>query len=193
MTPVPRIIDTIQNLSTRRKSQLIDIFSTVSFKKRNINVFNPSLGGSLIFSISDGKENGSNFKDWRFQTISESITAGYHEVWRNLGKEKYFLERSYFHLYMFDEEEQIESEYVLLHCDASEPNNTEHCEYKQSPHLHFEKAQYPIPKAHIALYNGRVHEVLSSLVAFNSALSDAIKMLETQILNAHPPYDRLFK
>jgi hypothetical protein len=84
------------------------------------------------------------------------------------------------------EEDLKESEYILLHCDASEPDSSPHSKYKQSPHIHVEVAQQPIPKAHIALYNGRISEVLKSRAAFNSALVDSIGMLNSQILQAHP-------
>lgn len=185
MTPVPRIIELIDTLNSKRNSDLLNIFSTIAFRRKNINVYSRSLGGNLIFSISDGKETGTNFTDWRFQTISENINGSYYEIWTSLGKGSYFLDRSYFHLYSLDEQQLTESEYVLLHCDASEPDDTPHCSYKQSPHLHIEVAQHPIPKAHLALYNGRIKEVLKDLNAFNSALKETIEMLSSQILNAH--------
>jgi hypothetical protein len=186
MTPVPRIIETIDNLQKSRNADLIKIFSTIAYRKKAINVQNFSISGSLIFGISDSRETGQNFRDWRFQTISENIKANYHEVWINQGRNKYFLERSYFHLYTVVEEDLSEGEYILLHCDASEPGTTPHSIYKQSPHIHIEVAEQPIPKAHFALYNGRLAEVLKNRASFNSALLDSITMLNSQILQAHP-------
>lgn len=186
MTPVPRIIETIDNLQKSRQSDLLNIFSSIAFRKKNIIVSSFSVTGNLIFGISDGRETGQNFREWRFQTISESIKASYHEIWFNHGKGKYFLDRSYFHLYTLKHEDITENEYLLLHCDASEPDNTPHAKYKQSPHIHVEVAQQPIPRAHIALYNGRLTEVLRSRTSFNAALSESIQMLNSQILQALP-------
>ncbi len=181
MTPTPRIIEKLDNLRSVRYTVLRDIFSPICKKKNNINVYSPVLGGSFILGISDGKESGSNFREWRFQTINDSIRGCYFEVWINYKKDNYFLERSYLHLYKFNESES-EDEYVLLHCDASEPDNSEHSIYKQSPHLHIEVAPYPLKKAHIALYNGRLKEVLKDLNSFNTALRETIQMINSQII-----------
>jgi len=185
MTQVARIIESIDNLQKVRRTDLLNIFSTVAERKKNININSHSIGGSLIFGISDGREPGQNFTSWRFQTTSQNITANYHEIWNNFGKGRYFLERSYFHLYTLVEEDFVEDEYILLHCDASEPDDTPHGIYKQSPHLHIEVAKDPICKAHLALYNGRVNEVLKSRSSFNQALKDSVEMLNSQILQAH--------
>lgn len=186
MIPVPRIVETIDKLQKSRNADLVKIFSTIAYRKRNINVRSFSVSGSLILGISDGLETGQNYRDWRFQTISENIKANYHEVWVNQGRGKYFLDRSYFHLYKVIEEGLTESEYILLHCDASEPMTTPHSVYKQSPHIHVEVAEQPIPKAHFALYNGRLVEVLKNRASFDAALLDSIAMLNSQILQAHP-------
>lgn len=186
MTHVPRIIESIESLQKERRDDLMKIFSPIAQRKKNININNHSVTGSLIFGISDGRQAGKDFRSWRFQTVSQNITAGYFEIWTNFGKGKYFLERSYFHLYLLVEEELREAEYILLHCDASEPDNTPHGKYKQSPHIHIEVAEQPIPRAHIALYNGQLPEVLKSRASFNNALYDSIEMLNTQVLQAHP-------
>ncbi|MCW3089815.1 MAG: hypothetical protein JWP81_884 [Ferruginibacter sp.] len=91
-----------------------------------------------------------------------------------MGNDRYFLDKSYFHLYTYNNDLK-EFEYILLHCDTSEPNDTPHSIYKKSPHLHIEVAEHPIPKAHFALYNGRVAEVLRNIKAYNIALSETKK------------------
>lgn len=186
MTPVPRILESIDKLQRSRTNDFINIFSTIAHRNRNIQVMNFSIRGNLIFAIADAWESGQNFTDWRFQTISKNIRASYHEIWNDHGKGKYFLERSYFHLYILVEEDFKEEEYILLHCDASEPAASIHSIYKQSPHIHVKAAPHPIPKAHIALYNSCLPEVLKSRTSFNRALSESISMLNSEILQAHP-------
>jgi hypothetical protein len=187
MSPVTRIIESISSLQQSRSSELLEIFSTIAYQKKRINVNNTSVGRNIIYGIADGRENGRDFSAWRFKTISESIVANYSEVWVNFQKDRYFLERSYFHLYSISEDTFSESEYILLHSDASEPNDTPHCLYKQGPHLHFEVAPPPIPRAHIALYNGRLDQILKNKANFDSALEQTIKMLDSQILKALAP------
>lgn len=41
----------------------------------------------------------------------------------------------------------------------------------------------PIPRAHIALYNGRTAEVLKDLNNFDKALNETIQMIDSQILS----------
>lgn len=185
MIPKPRVIDTIDYLRSGRTQNLLDIFSKVSYRNRSINIKELSIGGSIIYGIVDGATTGQNFRSWRFQTTADGIVAHYHEIWTTLGKDKYFLDRSYFHLYTLDEENSLEKEYVLLHCDASEPDDSPHCSYKQSPHLHIEVAAHPIPKAHFALYNGRTIEVLKNTSSFNQALAESVEMLDSQVLKLH--------
>jgi hypothetical protein len=136
----------------------------------------------LIFGISDGYETGVNFTEWRFKTLCENIKGNYHEIWINHGNGNYFLYRSYFHLYKVSESDKTEAEYILLHCDASEPDDTPHSIYKQSPHIHIEVAENPVPKMHFALYNGRVKETLKGIDSFNQALKESIEMINDQVM-----------
>ena len=95
MTYTPRIIESIDNLQKGRRLDLLKIFSPIAQRKKNINVVNHSITGNLVFGISDGHQPGQNYRSWRFQTISQNITASYYEIWINLGKGQYFLERSH--------------------------------------------------------------------------------------------------
>ncbi len=180
----PRITSNIGSLLSKRSAFLTRLFAQISYKGANINVCTPSSGGSLFIGISDGKESGINYRDWRFQSSVQHIYANYHEVWNNIGKDKYFLVRSYLHLYVIDDDFS-EKEYILLHCDASEPDDTPHSLYKQSPHIHIEVAPHPIPKAHIALFNGRQSEILSDIKSFDNALIECINLIDSQFLKLH--------
>lgn len=168
------------------KSRIDSIRSILSrISSRSINVNQLSLGGRLIFAVSSGHERGVNFTEWRLITKIESITASYYEIWDDHGKGKYYLDRSYFHLYKLDSTEEDESEYVLLHCDASEPLGIPHSAYKQSPHIHIKAAPNPLPKAHIALYNNRADEILQTIDSFDKALNESIQLFDSQILQLH--------
>ena len=182
ITQKPRIINSLYDLKRDRNTQLLTIFSLIAKRGTKVNVFDRSVAGSLIFGISDGHQNGSDYTAWRFQTLSVNLKANYHEVWASSGKDRYYLVRSYFHLYRFDGEQ--EKEYILLHCDASEPDDAPHSIYKQSPHLHIECAEHPVPKAHFALYNGRVGQVLKNIINFDAALNETILMFKSQVLEA---------
>lgn len=182
MNSVPRVIETISKLLQQRPSELLNIFSSISKRGRNIHARNISLGGSLIFSISDGKETGTDFTNWRFRLLPESTVGNYFEVWRNIGKDKYFLDRAYFNIYAI--EDLKEFEYILLHCDACEPDGGKRAIYKQSPHLHIKVSPDPIPKAHFALYCDRINIILKDVTSFNNALAASIEMLDLEILRS---------
>ena len=182
MTPVARVIESLTTLKTARKDQLRNIFASIASRGKNIQIHDRSSSGDLIYSIADGFETGIDYSEWRFQTICENIKASYYEVWTNHGKGNYFLVRSYFHLYLLSTEDMKMSEYILLHCDASEPDSGKHAMYKQSPHIHIEVAPNPLPKAHFALYNGRIKEILKGINSFNQALKESIDMLNDQVL-----------
>jgi hypothetical protein len=179
MTPVPRVISSIDKLRRSRRASLNKTFSSVSGR---INVQQLSLGGKLIFSVSSGPELGRDFTHWRFNTKAKGITASYYEIWVHYSKNDYYLDRSYFHLYRINVVDRSESEYVLLHCDACEPGDGAYSLYKQSPHIHVKAADEPLPKAHIALYNGRVNEVLGSLESFDNALKECVQLFRAEIL-----------
>lgn len=181
----PRVITHIDVLRSTRSSTLTALFSGIALRKTGINIGLNSVRGNIIISVSDGREGGTNFVDWRFKTYVDDIKASYYESWNAHSMGRYYLERAYFHLYKMDVSAQVEKEYILLHCDASEPDGSPHSKYKQSPHLHFESAPQPLPKAHIALYNGGTSEVLKSLDTFNLALNDCIGLLDSQVLKLH--------
>ena len=178
----PRIIESLDDLKSDRWKTLKKIFDGISLRKGNLNVVDISSSGNFILGLSDASQPGSVFRDWRFKTTSPVIEGNYHEIWSDLGKGKYFMNRSYLHLFFQDRSELVEKEYVLLHCDASEPNDSEHSIYKQSPHIHIEMARDPIPKAHFALYNGRILEVLKNLESFDVALKESIEMIDSQVI-----------
>lgn len=179
MPDVPRIFIDLPSIFTRRKVELTRIFSKISIKGLKVNFVHASIGGSIICGFSDSMTPGTEFKSWRFKTMSPDIIANYHEIWNQYNKNQYFLVRAYLHL--FKKTEDRVYEYIHLHCDASEPDNSPHAEYKKSLHIHVEAAEDPIPKAHIALYNGRP-EILTDLRTFNTALNDSVVMIESQVL-----------
>jgi hypothetical protein len=179
MPPVPRIVYDIGPLLNHRRDELSRIFLAISANSRRINFVNASLSGSIICGFNDSLDPGSQFRNWRFKTICDDINANYFEIWKQSTRNQYFLERSYLQLYK--KTSDAEYEYFHLHCDASEPDDTPHAKYKQSLHIHVEAAEHPIPRAHIALYNGRL-EFLRNITSFNAALSESVLMIKSQLL-----------
>ncbi len=179
----PRILENISELNTHRPGSIIGSVKGVSMLTNGI-VCNPvSIGGrSFILGVSDSREMNSNYLDWRFKTYNPDFTAMYYERWKPFEKDTYFLERVYFHVYKLNRSAMESKEYILLHCDAAEPDGTEHSEYKKVPHLHICCAEEPIPHAHFSLYKGARPSVLDSLEMLNAAIKDSIEMIDNQIL-----------
>lgn len=179
----PRIIESIDNIRIHRSNQIIDNLKSIAKKTDKIITNDVSVGArSFIIGVSDVKEMGNNYHDWRFKTYLSDFRAMYYERWIPYDKNNYFLDRMYFHLYKMDRENLIDEEYILLHCDAGEPQDSDHFKYKLSPHLHIKSSEYPIPKAHIALNNGNVNDIINSMGKLNMAMSQGISMIENQIL-----------
>jgi len=175
--PKPRIKQSIEDISSKRNQELLNIFHSIALKGNKINIKQIPLRGFYTIGISDRIESGNNYPDWRFRLGNSDVSAMYYERWISLGKgNMYFLERAYFHVYK--PKDGSETEFFLLHCDASDPN---HLIYKTSPHLHIKCADEPFPKAHIALFNGKLTEVLANRKNFDIALSQSIAMLKEEI------------
>jgi hypothetical protein len=109
----------------------------------------------------------------------------YFERWRiTLLRDAAFLDRAYLSLYRKGLDIDVEDEVLALHCDPNEPDGAEHAVYKQGPHLHLMKAEFPGPDAHIALNLCDLHEVLHSVESFTKAFHSAVVMIRDQILRA---------
>jgi hypothetical protein len=183
MAPIPRITQSINDLNAARGRQIISLLKGVANRGDKISFNNRSIGGrAFIIAVSDAAETGNEFTSWRFKTYVDHYHAMYHEIWIPLHEDIYFLERAYFHLYKTQKSKLEEEEYILLHCDVSEPDDSPHAKYKQSPHLHIKSAEQPLPHAHFALNNCDLEFTLSSLENLNNALTNAIQMIDHQVL-----------
>jgi hypothetical protein len=180
----------INDLSSLRSTAIKKIIAPIldGIGKRNltgIHVQSVSSTGKLVFGVTGPSQQSSNIDKSRFPTSVERIFAHYHEIWiaETKNPQVYSLERAYFHLYT-----QVgvgkEDEYILLHADPSEPKGSPHHEYKCGPHLHFEFAPHPLPRAHIALNLGNLKAVINSIKELDIAIHKGISMLRNQILDS---------
>ncbi len=110
----------------------------------------------------------------------------YYEIWREdrTGNDIWTLERAYLHIYRVDamRREELETEYVLLHCDPNEPSNAAHSIYKQGPHLHVQAAPDPLRHAHVALNLSQLRDILSDAQTFTKAFKLSVVMLRDEVL-----------
>ena len=183
MSFVPRINESINILNSERPSAIIELVKRVANKSNKV-ICNPISIGSRAFviGVSDVRESGNDYTDWRFKTYHPDFYAMYYERWKPLDKDIYYLDRIYFHIYKIDYSSGILREYILLHCDASEPDDTEHSEYKKIPHLHISCSPQPVPHSHFSLFNGHDNHVLSSIQNLNDSIGRSIMMIENQVI-----------
>lgn len=172
-------------LQTERIAEIVELVKIIHPKPKSIQAKPISQSGIITFVVSDKPVKSLEKKDYDFQTTSKNFKASYFEVWVKHEKNDYFLSKAYFHLYRTDNEYlksiREDGEYVLLHCDPND--NDEHGDYKRSPHVHIENAEYPINKAHIALNLSNITQILESRLELNKALKSAILMLKEQIID----------
>lgn len=180
---MPRIVTTVDALSSR--GQVVrQILKEISSKPTGPAWKPRSTGREYIIGAHSGSPTQSDYRSWRFPTIVTEINAMYFELWKITSRENAFLDRAYLSLYRkgvnFDPEDEI----LALHCDPNEPDIAEHAVYKQGPHLHLIKPEFPGPHAHIALNRCHLPEVLHSVESFTSAFHSAVVMIRDQVLRA---------
>lgn len=133
-------------------------------------------------AVHDGQK-GADFHEWSFPTIANDLRASYFEIWHDSKKGAWRLHCAYLTLVLIDKIKIAKQEYFCLHCDPYEPDDAAHAIYKQSPHVHIEKAEFPLPRAHIPLSLGHTKDVLSSVENFDAIFKLAIQMIRDEILD----------
>lgn len=179
-----KIIVNIAELTSIRHNEIKELVKDIFPDIRNFQCNTLNKSRKICFALSDRLIQSQELNDYFFRTNSSKIRASYYEIWEPLIKGDYFLTKAYFHLYRTDNEyltKREDGEYILLHCDPNDED--EHGDYKRSPHIHIENADYPINKAHIALNLSNINQILASRTELNKALKTAILMLKKQILD----------
>ena len=139
--------------------------------------------GNYIIGTHDGSPPSSDFREWRFATSNSSMRAMYFECWKEYGRDRFYLFQAYLSLFQVDRL-KTEREFIALHCDPDEPDNSPHSTYKKGPHLHILVADHPLPHAHLVLNRGHLEAVLSSPQSLSEAIGSALIMIRDEILDA---------
>jgi len=147
-------------------------------------------------NIKEGKDDGgrvvaahdgggiSSTQKWIFRTFVADVWAEYYELWLPSGNSKRLaLQKAYLHLYRPDEKRGSLKEFVCVHCDPQEDENSPGGRYKKGPHLHIRAADKPLPKSHFPLNLGHLNEILESVDALTMAMGDAVQVLADEVLN----------
>jgi hypothetical protein len=186
----------INSQDLKERTQLIKKMLRPLVLKNKLFVQPVSKGDEYVASVRDTYQSTTNqYTESRFKTFVPDLQATYYERWYKTyqgKKEKFYLDRAYLHFYIIDKTlpEPAEKEFCLLHCDPNEPDDAAHAKYKQSLHLHIEcsDASWPHcdvwPRAHIALNNGYLGDVLKDINSLTNAMKEAILMLKEEVLAA---------
>jgi len=144
--------------------------------------------GFQVVIIARDKELTNNYESWRFATFHRDFKAVYYEIWLPLDvakQDSWYLTKAYLNIFRIDRTKRDEKEYVCLHIDPEESEGV-NAKYKQSPHLHIKAAEDPIPKAHIAIVNGFLEQILSSEKQLFRAMKLGIELIRVEILDRIP-------
>jgi hypothetical protein len=101
-------------------------------------------------------------------------------------RKRYCLERAYLHLYRRGPTEDDELEFLALHCDPNEPDDTghlKHAVYKRGPHIHITAAPQPLCHSHFALNRSHLPDVLASVASLSAAVQSGVEMIRDQVLD----------
>lgn len=171
----------ISFLTNSRRVEIQKLLKRIALRKNELPIIIKSSGRSLLVGASDDSNVGTDFRNWRFKTYVPGFNASFYEIWSPIDKDRYFLLKSYFHIYRTTSD-LMEKEYLLLHCDPNGSLTEKHSLYRRGPHIHIKCAEHPIPRSHIALNAGHLNDTLSSPSKLNTAFKNAIDMIDTQVL-----------
>jgi hypothetical protein len=142
----------------------------------------------ILIAVRSGPKLDLSPTEWRFTTFVRGVRGAYYERWVPVDqkRKKYGLERAYLHLYRRDRDEDSEREFLALHCDPNEPDDTgsqRHAVYKRGPHIHVTAAQQPLPHSHFALNRSHLSDVLASVANLSAAVQSGVVMIRDQVLD----------
>ncbi len=142
---------------------------------------------AVVFGTFSGSLPDLPVDEWRFTTFVPSIRGAYRERWIPVDERgrRYYLELAYLHLYEQLAVGEGERQFLALHCDPNEDDESPHAKYKQGPHVHVVTAPQPLPHSHFALNLGDLPRVLSSLHDLQTAFSTAVLLLREQVLEVY--------
>ncbi len=146
-----------------------------------------------ILAGHSGVTPGTHYQDWRFSTYRRDFRCAYHEIWESADERLriYELYRAYFTLFRVPRRQPKEDDLLALHCDPMIKDSDPHAFYKRGPHLHVIFAGYPLSRAHFALNQVYLSDILESIESLSFALAVAINMLKEQVLTLDWPEESL--
>jgi hypothetical protein len=147
----------------------------------------------IMIGVHSGARPQFSVTDWRFSTVVRGIRAAYHERWVAVDekRQRFYIERSYLHLYRRTDNEPDDAEIIAMHCDPNEPDDTgvlKHAVYKRGPHIHVTASEQPFPHSHIALNATEIDDVLSSISSLHNAVTAGVILLRDQVLDVLDQY-----
>lgn len=139
--------------------------------------------GGRVVAAHDGLTTSSGEK-WFFRTFVGDVWADYTELWLPCqNAKKLTLRKAYLHLHRPGDTKGSLKEFICVHCDPQEDENSPGGRYKKGPHLHIRAADQPLPKSHFPLNLGHLNQVLESVDALTTAMGDAVQVLADEVLN----------
>jgi hypothetical protein len=139
--------------------------------------------GCKVIAAHDGTKSVESFGDWYFKTFAPDIVCQYYELWQPFRNDsKLHLFRAYLNLSLVNRSDYKFEKLLSIHCDPCEDNSNAIGRYKRGPHLHVQKAEYPIPECHFPLNFTELDRVLSSVDSVTEALANAIEIVRTEVL-----------
>jgi len=142
--------------------------------------------GCKVITAHQGKVILDYYEELYFQTFVPDILAQYYEFWKPCNAEnKLILNRAYLNIHLKNRETRTLDKLVSLHCDPYEEGTMPQCLYKQGPHFHVQRAEYPIPKCHFPLNLTDLDRVLSSVSQITNAMGKAIQVIRDELLERY--------
>jgi hypothetical protein len=167
-----------------RGDKIVDLVQPLLAEDATISYAMPVIKTDLVvFSLFAGATSPSSHYDtWRFRTRRPDILAQYYEQWMKLDPDSSSLhmERAYLHFFRSGRDANDEDQLLCLHCDPVE-SDTIAGNYRRGPHLHLSCIPR-LSRAHVALSDGFLPQVLQSPTSLTDAYTRAIAMIASELL-----------
>lgn len=198
---MPAVSMTITNLQSRG-NDVREMLIPISAEQKTGPAWKSRSGSyDYVIGTHDGSPPGSDYREWTFATVRSDMRAQYFERWlkyEERGRELWYLERAYLHIFKKDRESRDYEQILCLHCDPNDAPDekekeknpekyqrlTKQSYYKRHPHLHVIAAEAPFPHAHLALHVGYIERLLASVSELTEAFKHAVQMIRDEVMDA---------
>ena len=189
---MPRIVKAVGELFTERREHIVALLSALrSVRPLHCDVFKGPVGAGKAFYAHDGLGQQPTHRDYPFRLKGCLLDCKYFEIWRPVSPdaEDWFLTSVNLSVLRRNKEKPLLDEIVCVHCEPETIVPNPAGRHKRGPHLHVERAEYPLMRCHFPLCITNLDNVLHSPAAFDDALAMFVETINDEVVDRYRKQD----